>query len=126
MKKIKLLILLPFLFLTIAFIQVQVFEGAEKVVNTHEKQYYGIEDFESVKKFDIHIHINTEEVFFIEQAQADNFQFLDIVDDRPFGLPMDEQQKVAMLHLKNFSKSMAIATTFPVKDWGMMTGVKTQ
>jgi predicted TIM-barrel fold metal-dependent hydrolase len=118
MKKIKLLILLPFLFLTTAFIQVQVFEGAEKLVNTQEEQYYGVEDFGSVKKFDIHIHINTEEVFFIEQAQADNFQFLDIVDDRPFGLPMDEQQKIAMLHLKNFSKSMAVATTFPVKDWG--------
>ncbi len=118
MEKIKLLIYLLFLFLTVAFIQVPVFEGAEKVVNTQEEQYYGVEDFESVKKFDIHIHINTEEVFFIEQAQADNFQFLDIVDDRPFGLPMDEQQKIAMLHLKNFSKSMAVATTFPVKDWG--------
>lgn len=117
MKKPKLLLLLPFLFLTIAFIQVEVFEGAEDGVNTPEEQYYGLEDFESVKKFDIHIHINTEEAFFIEQAQADNFQFLDIVDDRPFGLPMDEQQKIAMLHLKNYSKSMAVATTFSVKDW---------
>ncbi len=116
MKKIKLLILLPLLFLTLAFIQV--FKDAEKVVNTKEKQYYGVEDFESVKKFDVHIHINTEETFFIEQAQADNFHFLDIIDDRPFGLPMDEQQKIAMLHLKNFSKDMAIATTFSVKDWG--------
>jgi len=118
MKKIKLFILLPFLLLTVAFIQVRVFEGTEKVVNTQGEQYYGIEDFESVRKFDIHIHINTEEIFFVEQAQTDNFQFLDIVDDRPFGLPMDEQQKIAMLHLKNFSKRMAVATTFPVKDWG--------
>lgn len=118
MKKIKLLILLPVLFLTLAFIQIQIFEGAEKEVNTKEEQYYSVEDFVSVKKFDIHIHINTEEVFFMEQAQADNFKFLDIVDDRPFGLPWDEQQKIAMLHLKNFSKSMAVATTFPVKDWG--------
>lgn len=91
MKKIKLLILLPFVFLTIAFIRVQVFEAEEKVDNTKEEQYYGIEDFEYVKKFDVPIHINTEEVFFIELAQADNFRFLDIVDDRPFGSPMDEQ-----------------------------------
>jgi len=117
MKKNKLLFFLPVLFLTVAFIQVQVFGDAEETVNSHIEQYYGLEDFESVKKFDIHIHINTEEVFFIEQAQADNFQFLNIVDDRPFGLPMDEQQKIAMLHLKNFSKNMAVATTFPVKDW---------
>ncbi len=80
--------------------------------------YYQLEDFNKVKKFDIHIHINTEQDFFITQAQADNFQFLDIVDDRPFGLPMNEQQRIAMLHLNNFSKSMAVATTFPVKDWG--------
>lgn len=117
MKKIKILILLPFLFITVAFVQVKVFEGAEKVARTQEEQYYGVEDFGSVKKFDIHIHINTEEVFFIEQAQADNFQFLDIVDDRPFGLPMDEQQRIAIGHLNNFSKIMAVATTFPVKDW---------
>jgi|GEM_PF-2929617 len=81
MKKPKFLLLLPFLLLTIAFIQVQVFEGAEKVVNTQEEQYYRVKDFEDVKKFDIHIHINTEEEFFMEQAQVDNFRFLDIIDD---------------------------------------------
>ena len=117
MKKIKLLLLIPFLLLTIAFITVDVFKGTEHVGNSPEEQYYDVEDFASVKKFDIHIHINTEEVFFMEQAQDDNFQFLDIVDDRPFGLPMDEQQKIAMLHLKNFSKSMAVATTFSVNNW---------
>ena len=126
MKKIKLLILLPILFLTISFIQVQVFEDAEKAGNTQEEQYYGIKDFGAVKKFDFHIHINTEETSFIEQALADNFRFLDIVDDRPFGLPMDGQQKIALLDLKKFSKSMAFATTFPVKgfsdkDWSEKT-----
>ena len=30
---------------------------------------------------------------------------------------MDEQQKIAMRDLNNFSKSMAVATTFSVKDW---------
>ena len=131
MKKIKLLVLLPFLMLTIAFVRVRVLEGAEKVADTQEEQYYGLEDFESVKKVDIHIHINTKEVSFIEQAQADNFRFLDIVDDRPFGLSMDEQQKIAMLHLKNFSGDMAVATTFSVDDWGnedwaenIITGLK--
>ncbi len=120
MKKIKLLLLLPFLFMTVAFVQVKVFEfeDAEKVVNTPEDQYYGVEDFENVKKFDIHIHINTEEAFFMEQAKADNFQFLDIVDDRPFGVSMDEQKKIALRHLNNFSKNMAVATTFSVNDWG--------
>jgi predicted TIM-barrel fold metal-dependent hydrolase len=117
MKKIKLLLLIPFLLITVAFIKVDLFDGSMHLVNSPEEQYYGVDDFATVKKFDVHIHINTEETFFMEQAQDDNFQFLDIVDDRPFGLPMDEQQKIAMLHLKNFSKRMAVATTFSVKNW---------
>jgi len=65
-------------------------------------RYYSPEDFKSVEKFDIHIHINTEEEHFIKQAIEDNFRFLDIVDDRPFGLPMTEQQKLAIKHLNNY------------------------
>jgi predicted TIM-barrel fold metal-dependent hydrolase len=79
--------------------------------------YYTLEDFKSVKKFDTHIHINTEETAFIDEAKADNFRFLDIVDDRPFGIPMAEQQRIAILHLKNFPDEMVFATTFPVKGW---------
>jgi len=80
-------------------------------------KYYSIEDFKIVKKFDFHTHINTDETAFINQAKDDNFQFLDIVDDRPFGLPMREQQKFAVLHLNSFSDRMAFATTFSVKEW---------
>jgi len=79
--------------------------------------YYTLEDFKSVKKFDSHIHINTDQTAFMELAQEDNFQFLDIVDDRPFGLAMDQQQKFAFIHLKKFSDRMTLATTFKVKDW---------
>jgi len=80
-------------------------------------RYYSLEDFKSVKKFDIHIHINTEEEHFIKQAIEDNFRFLDIVDDRPFGLPMSKQQKIAIQQLNNFPQQMAFATTFSVNEW---------
>lgn len=82
-----------------------------------QEDYYQLEDFGKVKKFDIHIHINTSETHFIEQAVEDNFYFLDIVDDRPFGLPMQKQQEFALLHLKNFPQQMEFATTFPVSNW---------
>lgn len=82
-----------------------------------EAAYYTLEDFDVVKKFDVHIHINTGETAFIEQAEEDNFCFLDIVDDRPFGLPMAEQQKLADQHLKAFPNRMAVATTFSVDTW---------
>jgi predicted TIM-barrel fold metal-dependent hydrolase len=79
--------------------------------------YYTIQDFGLVKKFDVHIHINTHETVFIKQAKKDNFRFLDIVDDRPFGLPMVAQQTLAIQHLKNNPAEMAFATTFPVDNW---------
>ena len=90
--------------------------GAREMENKSE-MYYSVEDFKLVKKFDFHTHINTDETAFFDQAQEDNFRFLDIVDDRPFGLPMNEQQKFAILHLNNFPDIMAFATTFSVKDW---------
>lgn len=90
------------------------------------KAFYSKEDFYKVKKFDTHIHINTEQSTFIQLAKEDNFQFLDIVDDRPFGLPMDEQQRIAFLHLKHYPEQMNVATTFSVKgfadpEWAALT-----
>lgn len=113
----KILTLLPVLFLTLALYKVQIIDGVERVLSSQEEDYYSLDQYRSVRKFDIHIHINTNETTFIGQALEDNFQFLDIVDDRPFGLPMDEQQKLALLHLKNYPKLMAFATTFSLKGW---------
>lgn len=86
-------------------------------IRANEEHYYTVEDFQKVKKFDTHIHINTGETTFIELSIEDNFQFLDIVDDRPFGLPMAEQQKFAFRHLKDFPSQMEVATTFSVKGF---------
>jgi predicted TIM-barrel fold metal-dependent hydrolase len=79
-----------------------------------EESYYTLEDFSRVKKFDLHIHLNTLEPTFIKLAQKDNFRFLDIVDDRPFGIPMAAQQEIAIKDLKTFPEQMAVATTFSV------------
>jgi hypothetical protein len=79
--------------------------------------YYSVEDFKSVGKFDIHIHINTLQDYFLSLAAEENFQFLDIVDDRPFGVPMEEQQRLAVRHMKAFPERMQFASTFPVSDW---------
>jgi len=94
-----------------------VFTISTKKKQSRGEKYYTIEDFKFVKKFDTHIHINTDETAFIKLAKEDNFQFLDIVDDRPFGLPMAEQQKFALFHLKNFPGQMEVATTFSVKEF---------
>jgi GH18 family chitinase len=95
----------------------QKFSNGSGGMESKSEEYYSLEDFKLVKKFDSHIHINTDEAVFIDLVKEDNFQFLDIIDDRPFGLPMDEQEKFAKLHLKNIPDRMVVATTFKVKDW---------
>jgi predicted TIM-barrel fold metal-dependent hydrolase len=79
--------------------------------------YYTLDDFYAVKKIDTHVHLNTDDTAYINQAEKDNVRFLDIVDDRPFGLPMDQQEQIAIRQVKAFPKRLAYATTFSVKGW---------
>ena len=113
--KLKYLFLIPLCMILLSFASLQT--QRRSPMRQKIEEYYTADDFRKVKKFDVHIHINTEENTFIKAAQNDNFHFLDIVDDRPFGLPMAEQQKIAIQHLGNHSGQMAFATTFSVKDW---------
>ncbi len=85
--------------------------------SSQEVQYYTIGDFESVEKFDTHIHLNTEQTYFMDQAAKDNLRFLVIVDDRPFGITMEDQQKIVRKQLKAFPGQIAYATTFSVKNF---------
>lgn len=78
----------------------------------NKEGFYSAEDFASVKKIDTHIHLNTLQESFIHQAAADGIQFLDIVDDRPFGIPMDEQQEIAIHQVSAFPHQISFATTF--------------
>lgn len=90
---------------------------AESDTSARQEQTYTAEDFASVKKFDTHIHLNTEQTAFIEQAAKDNLRFLVIVDDRPFGITMEDQQKIVRKQLKAFPDRIAYATTFSVKNF---------
>jgi hypothetical protein len=78
---------------------------------------YFIADFDSLNKIDTHVHLNTLDTTFIAQAAADKFRFLDIVDDRPFGVPMPELEQIAIQQTKSFPDCVSYATTFSVKDF---------
>lgn len=79
--------------------------------------YYSADDFHRVEKFDSHIHLNTEQTHFIDQAAKDNLRFLVIVDDRPFGITMADQEKIVRKQLKAFPNRIAYATTFSVTNF---------
>jgi hypothetical protein len=84
--------------------------------NSSEK-YYSAADFAVVRKTDMHFHFNTDDSTILSQARKDNFKLLNIVDDRPFGLPMKNQQEIAFALKKVFSDRFSFASTFPVKGW---------
>ena len=86
--------------------------------NNSEQAYYTVDDFKSVKKFDAHVHVNTDQAAFIKQAEEDNFRLLTInwddVNDPP---PMEVQQKFAIQQLKAFPGRIAYATTFSIRNF---------
>jgi len=43
------------------------------------------------KKMDIHVHLNTDNPAFVEQATSDNFQLVSINTDVPWWLSIDKQ-----------------------------------
>lgn len=89
--------------------------GYEKEIS--EQRFYSIRDFALTRKFDSHVHLNTFNTCYIKLAEENNFRFLDIVDDRPFGLTMEELQKIAVKQSETFPETVGFATTFSVKDW---------
>lgn len=53
----------------------------------------------------------------VSQAREDNVRLLDIVDDRPFGVPMKKQEEIAIQQINAFPGRVAYATPFSVKNW---------
>jgi predicted TIM-barrel fold metal-dependent hydrolase len=82
-----------------------------------QTSHYTAGDFQGTEKFDSHIHLNTEDTTFIKQAQRDHFRFLVIVDDRPFGITMADQEEIVRKQLKAFPETILYATTFSVRDF---------
>ncbi len=87
------------------------------VTKAPEQAFYAVEDFKSVKKVDTHVHLNTSDTPYINQAREDSVQLLDIVDDRPFGVPMKKQEEIAIQQINAFPGRVVYATTFSVDNW---------
>lgn len=79
--------------------------------------YYTAADFFTVEKFDSHVHLNTYDSAYLKQAVKDHFRLLDIVDDRPFGITMEEQEKIALHHVRHFPDLVCYAATFSTRNW---------
>jgi hypothetical protein len=76
--------------------------------NKTNKAIYTANDFTSVRKYDAHVHVDTDQPAFLQQALANNFRLLTInwddVNDPP---PMQEQQNIALQEIKAFPSRIA-------------------
>ena len=81
-------------------------------------EYYTLEDFPSVRKIDAHMHIqNYADTVFINQAEEDNFRFLNFNVFKSGGKPIEEQQKFSAEMVKAFPERNAWVTTFSLDNF---------
>ena len=78
--------------------------------------YYSATDFSKVEKYDTHVHINTDNSSFINQAKKDNLRLLTVNVNS--GMPIEEQRTVALKLIQEFPDRLQFATTFNLKNWG--------
>ena len=84
--------------------------------------FYTVEDFKRVKKIDAHVHVNTDEPYYVQQGIEDNFRFVTInLDDVNEPPPMEVQQQFALQQVKAFPKQVAYATTISVRNFNTST-----
>lgn len=83
-----------------------------------QEQGYDLTDYPSVKKMDVHVHIETDRDFFVEKAKTDNFQLInvsleytdgwnDVYGKFAFGLTQHNQNP----------EVVDMVTAFAVSDW---------
>lgn len=77
--------------------------------------YYSASDFAKVEKYDTHVHINTDDSSFIDQAKNDNLRLLTVNVNA--GMPIEEQRTIALKLVKEFPDRLAFATAFNLKNW---------
>ncbi len=81
-------------------------------------EYYGRADFTSLRKFDAHVHANSSEAAFLEQARADNFELLSINVDYPDFTSLAMQEEAALKLAAADPGRFHFATTFSMDGWG--------
>jgi hypothetical protein len=82
-----------------------------------EQKFYTLQDYYSVPKYDVHIHIFTKSPFFPESCKKDNYRLLSVNVNAPDLPAVEEQQEMALHQVKNFPGLFNYATTFTVDDW---------
>ncbi len=80
-------------------------------------EFYSMDDFDTVEKIDMHVHINSTENVLVDLAEHYNFRLLTINADYSEFPPITEQRSVARTLRQRFPTRVAFASTFPMEGW---------
>jgi hypothetical protein len=80
--------------------------------------YYTVDDFRLVEKIDAHVHLREKiDTVFLKQAEEDNFRLLNVNVYTGSGMPIEEQQQIAIRKAEAFPGRTAYATAFSIQNW---------
>ena len=77
-----------------------------------QNKYYSLEDFESVKKIDAHIHIDSDDGFLEDLASKDNFIMITLNVDHSDSVAVANQFNLASATLKKHPGKVFYAAAF--------------
>lgn len=83
-----------------------------------KKTFYTVEDFNTVEKYDTHVHLNVADTTFLKQAREDHFRLLTINVNTPYYPAVEGQRSVALQLVQAFPDRLAYATAFTLNNWG--------
>ena len=82
-----------------------------------QDNYYSGDDFDRIKKFDAHVHLNALDSALVEQAVADNFELLTINVDYPDFPSLARQYEAALALQARYPRTVHFAASFTMEGW---------
>jgi hypothetical protein len=80
-------------------------------------RYFTADDFASLEKIDVHVHINSPGSALIDQAAADHFRLLTINVDYPDFPALADQSRIAQELVASHPTRLAYAAAFSMHGW---------
>lgn len=113
-------------FLILLFLLFTMQNCAEQKGKQSGEDYYSLDDYATVEKYDTHTHVNTYKTFFVDYAKQNNFRLVSLNVAAPDYPTLEQQQDFATVQLKNFPGELAYATSFDINgfdstDWQKKT-----
>jgi predicted TIM-barrel fold metal-dependent hydrolase len=83
-----------------------------------DQNFYTVEDFGTVEKYDTHVHISVDDTSFIKQAEKDKFRLLTVNVYSGPSSNIDEKQNVALRLIQKYPDRLSYLTAFSLEGWG--------